>query len=203
MTAQAIFIASKNQHKIAEMKEILSRTGLSVLSMNDVQDLPDVTETGSTLQENAVLKALAVYEFTGLPSVADDTGLEVDALHGEPGVYSARYAGPDASYSDNLNKLLAELKKMNQENRKARFRTVIALKTSAGLQTFHGVCEGEILKSGRGSKGFGYDPVFLPDGYTESFGEMEESEKNRISHRALALKKLNEFILSNPDYLSR
>jgi XTP/dITP diphosphohydrolase len=198
-----LFIASKNPHKIAEMKVILSGTGLVIKSMNDVVGLPDVPETGSTLQENAVLKALAVYEYTGLPSVADDTGLEVDALQGEPGVYSARYAGPDASYSDNLNKLLVELKKQKAGNRKARFRTVIALKTSRDLQIFHGVCEGEILKSGRGSNGFGYDPVFIPDGYKESFGEMEESLKNRISHRALALKKLNEFILTHADYLSR
>jgi XTP/dITP diphosphohydrolase len=196
-----VLIASKNPHKIAEMEAILAGPGVKVHSALDFPDLPDVEETGSTLEENAVLKAESVYRITGLACVADDTGLEVDALNGEPGVYSARYAGSGATYNDNVVKLLRELDRVPSERRSARFRTVIVLKTAKGTKIFHGVCEGAILHVPAGTGGFGYDPVFRPEGYSESFAQMDASEKNRISHRGVALQKLNDFLNENPGYL--
>jgi XTP/dITP diphosphohydrolase len=197
----AVLIASKNPHKIAEMEAILAGPGVKVHSALDFPDLPDVEETGSNLEENAVLKAESVFRITGLACVADDTGLEVDALNGEPGVFSARYAGSGATYSSNVVKLLRELERVPAEKRSARFRTVIVLKTAKGTKIFHGVCEGTILDVPAGAGGFGYDPVFRPDGYSETFAQMDASEKNRISHRGVALQKLNDFLNDNPGYL--
>ncbi|MCA1801063.1 MAG: RdgB/HAM1 family non-canonical purine NTP pyrophosphatase [Rhodothermaceae bacterium] len=201
MDHPVVLIASKNPHKIEEMSAILAGSGIRVLSALDFPDLPDVEETGVTLEENAVLKAESVFRVSGLACVADDTGLEADALNGEPGVYSARYAGNGATYSDNVKKLLSELKNVPSDSRTARFRTVIALKTERGIEVFHGVCEGRILEVPAGTGGFGYDPVFRPDGYSESFAQMDASEKNRISHRGLALQKLSLFLTENPEYL--
>ena len=201
MEHPSVLIASKNPHKIAEMTAILAVTGVRVLSGLEYPNLPDVEETGSTLEENAVLKAESVYRVAGLSCVADDTGLEVDALNGAPGVYSARYAGREATYNENVVKLLGELDQVPPERRTARFRSVIVLKTDSGTRIFHGVCEGEILTDPAGTGGFGYDPVFRPAGYEESFAQMDASEKNRISHRGLALQKLNEFLQENPGYL--
>lgn len=161
----------------------------SPLDIELVHDLewPDVEETGSTLEENALLKARAVSEATGLPAVGDDTGLEVAALGGRPGVYTARYAGPHASYRDNYTKLLAELEGMS--DRSARFRTVVALAFPDGSELLaSGQVDGVISDSPRGATGFGYDPVFEVDGRT--FSEMTDGEKNSISHRALALRSL-------------
>jgi XTP/dITP diphosphohydrolase len=197
----AVLIASKNPHKIEEMSAILAGSGIRVLSALDFPDLPDVEETGVTLEENAILKAESVYRMSGLACVADDTGLEADALNGEPGVYSARYAGKGATYNDNVKKLLNELKDVPADSRTARFRTVIALRTGIGIRVFHGVCEGSILVVPAGTGGFGYDPVFRPAGYAESFAEMDASEKNRISHRGVALQKLSHFLADNPGYL--
>jgi XTP/dITP diphosphohydrolase len=183
---QRLVVASKNPDKIAEVEEVLAGLGL-VSEIVRGLDWPDVEETEPTLVGNALLKARAVQRATGLTAVADDTGLEVDALGGEPGVHTARYAGPDATYSDNVGKLLAEMDGVKR--RTARFKTAIALVDESGKEiTVEGVVEGEITTEQRGEGGFGYDPVFSVGGRT--FSEMGSEEKHRISHRALALRAL-------------
>jgi len=183
-----LVIASKNQHKIAEILDVLASTGLDVELVEDV-DWPDVDETETTLEGNALLKAREVRAATGCAVVADDTGLEVEALGGEPGVFSARFAGPDATYEANVEKLLRVMDGV--ENRAARFRTVMVLIDDPGEElVVEGIMEGSITAQPRGSNGFGYDPVFLVGDRT--FAEMETSEKNAISHRAKALRALAE-----------
>ncbi len=183
---ERLVVASKNPDKIAEVEEVLAGLGL-VREIVRGLEWPDVEETEPTLLGNALLKARAVQRATGLTAVADDTGLEVDALGGEPGVHTARYAGPDASYSDNVAKLLAEMDGVRR--RSARFKTAIALVDASGKEiTVEGVVEGEITTEPRGDDGFGYDPVFSVGGRT--FAEMRSEEKHRISHRALALRAL-------------
>jgi XTP/dITP diphosphohydrolase len=183
-----LVIASKNQHKIAEILDVLASTGLDVELVEDV-DWPDVDETETTLDGNALLKAREVRAATGCAVVADDTGLEVEALGGEPGVFSARFAGPDATYEANVDKLLRVMSGV--ENRAARFRTVMVLIDDHGTElVVEGVMEGSITAEPRGSNGFGYDPVFLVGDRT--FAEMETREKNAISHRAKALRALAE-----------
>jgi XTP/dITP diphosphohydrolase len=181
-----LVVASKNPDKIGEVEEVLAGLGL-VREIVRGLEWPDVEETEPTLVGNALLKARAVQRATGLTAVADDTGLEVDALGGEPGVHTARYAGPDASYADNVDKLLAEMDGVKR--RSARFKTAIALVDASGKEiTVEGVVEGEITTEQRGDGGFGYDPVFSVGGRT--FAEMGSEEKHRISHRALALRAL-------------
>lgn len=158
----------------------------------DFPELEEVEEDQPTLEGNALKKAEYVHSVTGLPSLSDDTGLEVDALAGAPGVYSARYAGEEASYQDNVLKLLAEMK--NADVRKAQFRTVMAFVTSDNAHTFEGVVEGIILDHQRGEGGFGYDPVFKPDGYEQTFAELESSVKNKISHRGRAIQEFLKFL---------
>jgi len=158
--------------------------------------LKEVEEDHPTLEGNALKKARYVYEATGLPALSDDTGLEVDALSGRPGVYSARYAGEDATYQDNLEKLLEELAGVAPKDRKAQFRTVAALVSGDDTHTFEGVCRGVILSKPRGDKGFGYDPVFQPEGYNQTFAELDPGVKNEISHRGRAIKKLRNFLIS-------
>ncbi len=184
-----LVLATANPNKVKEMRDILGGLGINVLTLADFPPMHEVDETGDTLEANALLKADAVYLHTGLPSLADDTGLEVDALGGRPGVYSARYAGPNASYEDNVAKLLGELKGVADADRTARFRTVMALRLSDAEHLFaDGVAEGRIVSESRGEAGFGYDPVFLPsDGDGRTFAEMAPAEKNAISHRARAL----------------
>ena len=184
-----LVLATANPYKVKEMRDILGGLGIDVLTLADFPPMEEVDETGDTLEANALLKADAVYRHTGLPSLADDTGLEVDALGGRPGVYSARYAGPNASYEDNVAKLLGELKGVADADRTARFRTVMALRLSDTEHLFaDGVAEGRIVGERRGVAGFGYDPVFLPsDGDGRTFAEMAPEEKNAISHRARAL----------------
>lgn len=184
-----LVLATANPNKVKEMRDILSGLGIDVLTLADFPPMDEVNETGDTLEANALLKADAVYRHTGLPSLADDTGLEVDALGGRPGVYSARYAGPNASYEDNVAKLLGDLKGVADADRIARFRTVMALRLSDAEHLFaDGVAEGRIIGERRGADGFGYDPVFLPsDGDGRTFAEMAPAEKNAISHRARAL----------------
>jgi XTP/dITP diphosphohydrolase len=180
-------IASKNPDKVSEMEVVLAGLGLVGEIVRDL-DWSDVEETEPTLEGNALLKARAVAAVTGLPAVADDTGLEVDALDGAPGVWSARFAGPDATYADNVNKLLSELG--DRPDRTARFRTVIGLvdPVSGSEWVAGGVVEGEIVFEPRGVYGFGYDPVFQVGDRT--LGEMTAEEKSQISHRALALQAL-------------
>ncbi|MEX1043758.1 MAG: RdgB/HAM1 family non-canonical purine NTP pyrophosphatase [Acidimicrobiia bacterium] len=184
-------VASKNPDKIAEVEAVLAGLGIVDEIVRGL-DWPDVDETEPTLEGNALLKARAVAAATGLVSVADDTGLEVDALGGAPGVHSARYAGTDASYSDNVAKLLAELG--DRSDRTARFRTVIAVvdPTTGHEWTAAGALEGEIAREQRGVYGFGYDPVFAVDGRT--LGEMTKEEKSEISHRARALRTLADVL---------
>ncbi len=183
-----LVVASKNPDKVREVEEVLGSTGL-VSEIVRGLDWPDVEESGDTLEENALLKARAVTEATGLPSLADDTGLEVDALHGRPGVRSSRFAGLEATYDENVALLLEVMDGV--EERSARFRTVVALVFPDGVEiTAEGVVEGSIIEEPRGNSGFGYDPVFEVDGRT--LGEMTLEEKSSLSHRARAIRALVE-----------
>ena len=183
-----LIIATNNKDKLKEFKHILRDTGIEILAAADFTDFPDVEETGSTLEENALLKARAVYDKYRLPCVADDTGLEVDCLDGEPGVYSSRYAGEDASYDDNCRKLLSVIALEPLDNRKARFRTVMAFIDKQGqAHTAEGIIEGEIIDQKRGHNGFGYDPVFLVPDLGKTLAELSPDQKNKISHRHNAL----------------
>jgi len=183
-----IVIATRNPHKLEEIIALFNADGLEVCSALDFPDIPDTIEDRDTLEDNAIKKAVELCETTGLTALADDSGLEVEALDGAPGVYSARYAGESCSYEDNNAKLLQEL--TGAANRRARFRTVIAL-SRPGKEplTVEGVCEGVILDELRGDHGFGYDPLFAPDGFEETFAELPAETKNKISHRARALAK--------------
>lgn len=185
-------LASANQNKIAEMRTILAPLRIELVAAIDFPELEEVIEDQPTLQGNALKKAVYTARQTGLPAIADDTGLEVEALNGAPGVYSARYAGLLASYDDNVQKLLSELQ--DKRDRAARFRTVIALVIGNEEHVFEGVCEGEITKARQGTKGFGYDPVFRPAGYEKTFAELESYEKNKISHRGRAMRELMRFL---------
>jgi len=188
---QELIFVTNNQHKLSEIRQIAGND-YSIKSLSDIGFSGDIEETAEDLEGNALLKARYIHERFGVNCFADDTGLEVEALNGEPGVYSARYAGENATYADNVNKLLAEMKGM--ENRKARFRTVIALILNNHEYLFEGTVNGVILESVRGSAGFGYDPVFVPEGYQKSFAEMEAREKNNISHRGRAVESLMIFL---------
>ena len=187
MPKTKLIIATNNRDKLAEIKDILSDTDIEVLSTADFDDFPDVEETGLTLEDNALLKARAVWEKYHLPCVADDTGLEVDCLNGAPGVYSSRYAGENATYDDNCRKLISEVKKTTGA-RTARFRTVMAFIDQQGkAHTSDGVIEGEIIETKRGQNGFGYDPVFHVSSLGKTLAELKPAEKNEISHRHNAL----------------
>ena len=182
-----ILIATNNPHKSDEIVAMLAEfPGVRVLTLRDLAEQPpEPVEDGATLEENAYIKAREIHDATGLPTLADDTGLEVDALGGAPGVYSARYAGEGATYADNCAKLVAELE--GKENRRARFRTVMCFVDGARTLFAEGSVEGHIVPVGRGAGGFGYDPIFVPEGSPKTFAEMESAEKNAISHRGRAL----------------
>jgi len=186
-----LVFATNNPHKIEEIKQILGDTFL-ILSLRDLNFEEDIPETGTTLRENASQKSHFIFERFGMDCFADDTGLEVDALGGDPGVYSARYAGEKATYDENVEKLLSQLK--GEKIRSARFKTVISLLLDGKEYFFEGKVEGEITRERRGTDGFGYDPVFLPDGFTETFAEMSGGLKNKISHRGRAVAKLVDFL---------
>ena len=205
-----IVFATNNKHKLDEIRSILGES-IEVLSLKDIGCDADIPETGKTLDENAQQKAQYIYDNYHLDCFADDTGLEVDALNGAPGVYSARYANMEDSSAEshdaeaNMSRLLRELGENN--NRKARFRTVIALirkkdvcpcgcTSIKEIHKFEGIVEGEIIRERRGGEGFGYDPIFQPDGYDKTFAELGMDIKNHISHRARATQKLAEFLLS-------
>lgn len=188
-----IVFATNNQHKLDEVRQILGDT-IEVLSLSDIGCHEDIPETGTTLEQNALQKAQYVYDHYHIDCFADDTGLEVDALGGAPGVYSARYAGPGHNSRANIWKLLDELGDNN--NRRARFRTVIALIQQGEVHEFEGIVEGVITRSPSGNKGFGYDPIFRPDGYTMTFADLHPRTKNEISHRARATRKLAEYLLN-------
>lgn len=201
-----IVFATNNQHKLSEIRQILG-SRVEVLSLKDIGCDVDIPETGSTLEENALQKAQYVYDHYHIDCFADDTGLEVDALGGAPGVYSARYAaigpigpispispiGPTHDSEANMARLLHELGENN--NRRTRFRTVIALIQQGEVHEFEGIVNGQIIRERRGGEGFGYDPIFQPDGYDQTFAELGIEIKNQISHRARATAKLAEYLL--------
>ncbi len=187
-----LVFATNNAHKLEEIRAILGDK-VEILSLNDIDCHADIPETADTLQGNAALKAQYIYENYGLDCFADDTGLEVEALNGAPGIYSARYAGGEGHDSEaNMKKLLSEMQ--DKDNRKARFRTVICLIEGGKEHFFEGIVNGSIIRERKGGAGFGYDPVFMPDGYSETFAEMGNDEKNKISHRARAVQKLCEYL---------
>lgn len=182
-----LVLATRNPGKVAELRTLLADLDLTLLSAADLPDAPEVDEDAPTLEGNARKKALALHETTGLPALADDTGLEVDALDGRPGVHSARYAGPEADDAANRARLLSELAPIARAQRTARFRTVIALAEAGEVRFFEGVCEGHITSEERGAGGFGYDALFTPEGHDETFAEMSKEAKNAVSHRRRAL----------------
>lgn len=186
-----LVFATNNKHKFTEINRSLSST-IELLTLKDIGCKDELPETKETLEGNAEQKARYIYENFGYNCFADDTGLEIDALEGRPGVYSARYAGESKDPVQNMQKVLKEMSHNN--NRKARFRTVIALIIEGKTRFFEGTVEGEILRELRGEKGFGYDPIFLPGQQTQSFAEMDLDKKNTISHRGKAVKKLVEFL---------
>ena len=192
-----IVFATNNSHKLEEIRQILGKS-IEVLSLADINCHEDIPETAPTIEGNAMMKARYVYDKYGTPCFADDTGLEVEALDGAPGVYSARYAGGKGHDSEaNMRKLLHELE--GKENRRAQFRTVIALIEQKDgkpvAHTFEGKIEGQISDEKRGTSGFGYDPIFVPEGYEQSFAELGNEIKNKISHRARAVARLAEYLL--------
>jgi len=186
-----LVFATNNDHKLRELKEILS-SEFELLSLNDIGCTDDIPETGTTLEVNAAQKSFYIWDKYGINCFADDTGLEIEALGNEPGVYSARYAGEGRNATDNILKVLEKLK--NEINRKARFRCVISLIIDGKERQFEGVVEGKILKEKQGAAGFGYDPIFMPDGFSQSFAEMSADEKNKVSHRGRAVKKLVDYL---------
>lgn len=206
-----IVIATRNKKKIDEIKRILEKetfknlsrlTGgkqgtshLRIFTLNDFPECPEVVEDGMTFEANAIKKALSVASFTGMPALADDSGLEVYALNGKPGVLSSRYACKGVDDRKNLEKLLSEIRSVDDKKRGARFVCFIAVVSPEGsTNTFSGYVEGRIGKEPKGSSGFGYDPVFYPEGYTKTFSEMNDDEKDAISHRGVAIRKLFQYL---------
>ena len=184
-----IVIATSNPHKLLEVKEILKDLPYQFVGLNEFPDIPEIEETGTTLLENSLIKAKTVFNLTGLPSIGDDTGLEVKCLNGAPGVLSARYAGENATSSNNLKKLLLDMQRIPIRERQARFRTIISFVTDSEEQWVEGIVEGIIIDEPRGSGGFGYDPIFYIPELKKTFAELSMAEKNKISHRGLALEK--------------
>lgn len=192
MMKRKLVFATNNAHKLEEVAAILGEK-IELFSLNDIGCHTDIPETATTLEGNALLKSSFIFKNYGLNCFADDTGLEVEALDGAPGVYSARYAGGEGHDSQaNMLKLLRDLE--GKENRKAQFRTAISLILDGKEYLFEGVIKGEIIKEKRGDSGFGYDPIFKPEGYDKTFAELGNDIKNKISHRALAVQKLCEFL---------
>jgi len=183
-----IVLATHNRGKMEEMSAILGHLPVELLALDAFPEIGDIPETGNTLKENAFIKAETVHRLTGLPALADDTGLEVDALNGAPGIYSARYAGADATFEDNYQKMLKELHGIPVEKRTARFRTVIAFVNGGEKEWVEGVAEGRIIEEKRGIGGFGYDPIFYYPPLRKTFAELDSVEKNSISHRGKALR---------------
>lgn len=187
-----LVFATNNAHKLEEVAAILGDK-VELLSLNDIDCHTDIPETAETLEGNALLKSSFIYRNYQLDCFADDTGLEVEALNGAPGIYSARYAGGEGHNAEaNMQKLLQNMQGV--QNRKAQFRTAICLIIDGKKHLFEGIVKGEIIKEKRGGTGFGYDPIFVPDGYTQTFAELGNETKNKISHRALAVEKLCRFL---------
>ena len=193
-----LVFATNNKHKLDEVRKITSHHPVEIVSLAEINCFDDIPETADTLEGNALQKAHYIQEKSGLNCFADDTGLEVEALNSAPGVYSARYAGPGHDSKANMKKLLHEME--GKENRKARFRTVIALVWNGKTYTFDGIVNGTITTTKRGENGFGYDPIFIPEGYEQTFAELGNDIKNQISHRAKAVEKLDEFLTQLSDH---
>ena len=187
---QLVF-ATNNANKLKEVQKLIPEH-ITLLSLKDINCLEDIPETQNTIEGNAIQKAQYVKEHYGYDCFADDTGLEVKSLNGEPGVFSARYAGEQRNADDNMNKLLNNLQ--DKHNRNAQFKTVIALHLNGKLHTFTGVCKGQITTEKHGNDGFGYDPIFKPEGYAQTFAEMTLEQKNQIGHRGKAVLRLVEFL---------
>jgi XTP/dITP diphosphohydrolase len=189
---QSLVFATNNKHKIEEASHILYNK-YHIISLKEIGYDKDIPETADTLEGNASLKAREIYNTFKKDCFADDTGLEVEALNGEPGVYSARYASDTNDFNANIEKLLKNL--VDETNRKARFRTIVSLVINGTEKQFEGIINGVIINERRGTEGFGYDPVFIPDGYTITIAEMSPELKNKISHRAIALQKMADFLI--------
>ncbi len=187
-----VVLATRNAGKVTELRTLLDGLGIDLRTAADFPAVGEVAEDAPTLEGNARKKALALYQHTGFPSLADDTGLEVAALDGAPGVHSARYAGPDADDQANRFKLLEALQ--HEQNRAAQFRTVLAWAAEGDIRYFEGICQGHIIDHERGEGGFGYDALFVPEGETRTFAEMDKAEKNRISHRGKALRQFAAYL---------
>lgn len=188
-----IIFASNNKNKVQEIQNQVPKS-IKIVTLEEIGCTEDIAETGSTLEENAIIKANYITEKYGLPCFADDTGLEIDALNGEPGVYSARYAGEDKNADKNMDLVLQKLQ--HKTNRKAQFKTVIALNINNEQHLFTGIVEGEIRNKKIGTNGFGYDPIFEPENLGKTFAEMTLEEKNKLSHRGRAVEKLIEFLVN-------
>ncbi|MGK0447340.1 MAG: XTP/dITP diphosphohydrolase [Polaribacter sp.] len=186
-----LVFATNNLNKLKEVQEMLP-SSIELLSLKDIHCFDEIDETETTLEGNAQLKADYITQKFGFNCFADDTGLEVESLDGKPGVYSARFAGEPSNSENNMQKLLVDLE--TKSNRKAQFRTAVSLNINEKKFLFEGICKGEILTSKQGEKGFGYDPIFKPEGFEQSFAEMTSEEKNKISHRGIAIQKLVEFL---------
>ena len=191
-----IILATHNADKRKEMMAALASLNVEILSLVDFPHVGEIVEDGETLTENAIIKAKTVFEITGIPAISDDTGLSVDALNGAPGVYSARYAGENATYKDNVEKLLEEIKDVPLQNRGAQFETVMAFIDNDTELIAHGVVKGQITETPKGVGGFGYDPVFYIPEQEKTFAEMTILEKNQISHRGIALRNLKGILHS-------
>ena len=192
-----LLLATRNRNKVTELLSMLEGTGWQVVTLADLEDMPDVEEDGATFEENARKKARSAARRTKMWTLAEDAGLEVDALGGEPGVLSARYCGEGASDADRMRKVLDRIVAVPDERRTARFRCVMCLVDPAGNETcFEGRCEGRISHHARGSSGFGYDPIFMPEGQACTFGELGQSVKSRVSHRARAMRQVIAFLKS-------
>ncbi len=196
MVQKKIVLATHNQHKRHEMNRVLSSMGITIVGLNDFPQIGDIEETGKTLLENAFIKARKVFELTGIPSIADDTGLEVNALDGAPGLFSARYAGENPTYEDNINKLILALEGVPKEKRNAKFRTIIAFVDFNKELHSEGIAEGVITEIPEGRDGFGYDPIFKPNNFNKTYAEMDIEQKNKISHRGRALKKMKKLLIN-------
>ena len=192
-----IVIATHNPDKKKEILIALRELGVNILFLDNFPEIGEIEETGSTLLENSLIKARTVSAITGIPAIADDTGLEVDALNGAPGIYSARYAGINVSYEDNVSKLLSEMSSTDMDSRTARFRTVVSFHSTNKELWTEGVIEGSITMGAIGTGGFGYDPVFKVEQTGKTFAEMTRREKNKISHRGVALEKMCKLLKEN------
>lgn len=194
-TGKKIFVSTQNQGKLKEIRSILGTGEFEFISVQTIDGFPDIEETGTSFEENAIIKAEESFKLTGIPSLADDSGLSVDCLDGAPGVYSARYAGENADDEGNLQKVLREIKNFSPPY-KARYVCVLAFYDGERLITTRGECEGELIMEKRGNNGFGYDPIFVPEGFNKTMAELNPEIKNKLSHRFKALEKMKEALLT-------